>query len=186
MRRRILPLAIAAVLAAAGCGGDEPERTYVLDEVRGSFRGVTLGDREREVIGRFGPDQGEPAGPVRPLGDGGDLAPGTFASTPGPPRPDDRTAALRYPGMSFVTNDRRVYVVMSTLEGTETTRGVRIGDDLDAARERYPLECDEATDAHGAGTFPYCRGHEAGRPHVYFGGDPIGAIAVARVPLYGG
>jgi hypothetical protein len=119
-----LALALAAPVLAA-CGGDrgaapKPARSYVLDESHASFRGVALGDAERRVVARFGPDQGEPDGPVGPVGEdrydtGG---PGTFASAPGPPRPDDRTKALRYRGMSFVTNERRVYVIMSSLPGT--------------------------------------------------------------------
>ena len=45
------------------------------------------------MVARFGPDQGEPGGPVGPLGRDHDDAgsPGTFASTPGRARPDDRT-----------------------------------------------------------------------------------------------
>jgi hypothetical protein len=89
--------------------------------------------------------------------------------------------------MAFMTNARRVYVIMSSLPGTRTTKGVRVGDDLAAARGAYRgLRCDKATDAHGASDFPYCVLQMAGRRWLYFGGDPIGTIAVARVALYGG
>src|SRR5689334_16102832 len=105
---RRLALVLAAPLLIAACGGSDapraPARTYVLDESRASFRGVSLGDAEREVVSRFGPDQGKPDGPVGPLGDHNyDNGPGTFASAPGRPRPGDRTPSLRYDGMAFVT-----------------------------------------------------------------------------------
>ena len=112
-----LVLAVPVLVACAGDTGaaPEPARSYTLDEAHASFRGIALGDAERRVVARFGPDQGEPGGPVGPLGRDHDDAgsPRTFASTPGRPRPDDRT-------------------------------------------------------------------------YLYFGGDPIGTIAVAQVPLYGG
>ena len=100
-----LALALAAPLLVA-CGdratAPTPGRSYTLDEVQASFRGVALGDAERRVVARFGPDQGEPNGPVGPVGEDNDDtgSPGTFASTPGRPRPDDRTRALRYRGMA--------------------------------------------------------------------------------------
>ena len=151
------------------------------------FRGIALRDRESRVVERFGPDQGKPAGPVTPLGADAEGPPGTFASTPGRPSPYDRTAALRYRGMSFVTNNRRVYVIMSSLRGTRTLRGVGVGDALEDARRAYRrLTCSSASDAHGDDTFPYCNGRLMPGRFIYFGGDPIGTIAVARVPLYGG
>ena len=188
-----LALALAPPLLVA-CAGDtvaahKPARSYTLDEAHASFRGVALGDAEHRVVARFGPDQGEPDGPVGPLDqdhyDTG--SPGTFASTPGRPRPDDRTKALRYRGMSFLTNERRVYVIMSSLPGTRTTRRVGVGDDLDRARQAYRgLSCKEATDEDGGDAFPYCLGRLTGKRYLYFGGDPIGTVAIAQVPLYGG
>jgi hypothetical protein len=186
------PLALAALLA--GCAGDgasapEPAASYVLDEARASFRGVALGDAESRVVARFGPDQGRPDDPVGPVGEDHDAtgSPGTFASTPGRPRPDDRTRALRYRGMSFITNERRVYVLMSSLRGTRTSRRVGVGDDLDRARQAYRgLSCRHATHEDGGESFPYCLGRLDRRRYLYFGGDPIGTVAIAEVPLYGG
>ena len=188
-----LALALAAPLFVA-CGGDRaaapaPGRIYTLDEVQASFRGVALGDAERRVVARFGPDAGEADGPVGPVGedDHETGSPGTFARTPGRPRPDDRTKALRYRGMSFVTNERRVYLIMSTLPGTRTRRRVGVGDDLDRALRAFRgLSCRQATDAHGGDAFPYCLGRLDRKRYLYFGGDPIGSVAIAQVPLYGG
>jgi hypothetical protein len=189
--RRSRYLALAAVAALAACGASKPAapaRVYTLDEGNASFRGVALGDAEREVVARFGADQGKPDGPVGPLGEHNyDNGPGTFASTPGRPRPDDRTKALRYRGMAFVTNERHVYVIMSSLPGTRTSKGVGVGDELDAARHAYAgLKCDRATDTDGNDAFAYCLKRLAGKRYLYFGGDPIGTVAVAQVPLYGG
>lgn len=89
--------------------------------------------------------------------------------------------------MSFVTNDRRVYVIMSSLRGTRTLRGVGVGDPLDDAQGKYSgLACHDASDAHGTATFRYCNGKLAPGRFIYFGGDPIGTVATARVPLDGG
>jgi hypothetical protein len=187
-----LALALAGALLVA-CGGEtgaapEPARSYTLDETHASFRGVALGDAERRVVARFGPDQGEPGGPVGPVGQDPYEAgsPGTFAGTPGRPRPDDRTKPLRYRGMSFVTNERRVYVIMSSLPGTRTTRRIGVGDDLGRARRAYSgLSCRRATDEEGDDAFPYCLGRLDRGRYLYFGGDPIGTVAIAQVPLYG-
>jgi hypothetical protein len=189
--RSALPL--VAVCALAGCGGSASTGTvattaYRLDEQRGAFRGVTLGAPEHGVVERFGPDRGEPEGPVGPLGDDSFErgTPGTFASSPDGPSPTDRTVFLRYRGMSFGTNDRAVYVIMSSLPGTRTTKGPGVGDRLDAARRAYPeLRCAEGTDAHGGAAFPYCGARLGNRRYLYFGGDPIGTVAIAQVPLRG-
>jgi hypothetical protein len=190
-RSQWLALALAAPLLVA-CAGDraapKPGRAYTLDEIQASFRGFALGDAERRVVARFGSDQGKPDGPVGPVHEDHYEAgtPGTFASTPGHPRPDDRTKSLRYRGMAFVTNRRRVYVIMSTLPGTRTRRRVGVGDDLDRARRAYSgLSCKHASDADGGDVFPYCLGRLDRKRYLYFGGDPIGSVAIAQVPLYG-
>jgi hypothetical protein len=196
--RGLAPLLLSALTLAAvtigACGsgvdvGVPSSGSFPLDESRGAFRGIALRDPERRVIERFGPDRGRPEGPVTPLGADAfvDGPPGTFANSPGKPSPHDRTAALRYRGMSFITNDRRVYVIMSSLRGTRTRRGVAVGDALYKARKAYRgLSCQKASDAHGVDTFPYCTGRLAPGRFIYFGGDPVGTIAVARVPLFGG
>jgi hypothetical protein len=43
-----------------------------------------------------------------------------------------------------------------------------------------------ATDEDGNDAFPYCLGKLAAKRYLYFGGDPIGTVAIAEVPLYGG
>jgi hypothetical protein len=198
-RRGRGPLVLSAFLLAAvtaggcGSGGDAgvvpSSHSFLFDESRGAFRGIALRDPERRIIERFGPDRGKPEGPVTPLGADAfaDGPPGTFASTPSKPSPHDRTVALRYRGMSFITNNRRVYVIMSSLRGTRTLHGVEVGDALDEARTAYRgLTCRNASDAHGVDMFPYCNGRLGRGRFIYFGGDPVGTIAVARVPLYGG
>ena len=193
-RVAVAAFALAGAIAVAACGSDgnrraAEQRSYRLDEVRGAFRGVALGDRERRVVAQFSPDRPVRAEPVSRLGsdDWSDGVPGTFSSSPRKASPHDRTGVLRYWGMSFVTNNGRVYVIMSSLRRTRALRGVGVGDPLQNVRRAYPgLDCDTATDAHGAPTFPYCGGRlQAGR-YLYFGGDPVGTVAVGRVRLYGG
>lgn len=48
------------------------------------------------------------------------------------------------------------------------------------------VKCDMATDEEGNDAFPYCLGKLAAKRYLYFGGDPIGTVAIAEVPLYGG
>lgn len=186
-------LAGAIAVAVAACGSDSNraasrQRSYRLDEVRGAFRGVGLDDPEDRVVARFAPERPERAEPVSPLGinELSDGPPGTFASSPGKPSRHDRTGVLRYEGMSFVTNNGRVYVIISSLSRTRALRGVGVGDSLHDVRRAYPsLDCDTASDADGVETFPYCSGRVRAGHFIYFGGDPVGTVAVARVRLYG-
>lgn len=194
-RGRVVALALAGAIAVAvvACGSDgnagfARRVSYRLDEVRGTFRGVALGDREDRVVARFAPEHPQREEPVWPLGVDArsDGPPGTFASTPGRPSRHDRTGVLRYRGMSFVTNNGHVYVIMSSLPRTRAVRGVGVGDSLQDVRRAYPgLTCDAASDSHGAQTFSYCSGRLRAGHFVYFGGDPVGTVAVARVRLYG-
>ena len=168
----------------------KPARSYTLDEAHASFRGVALGDAERGVVARFGPDQGEPNGPVGPLGqdryDAG--SPGTFASTPGRRRPDDRTKALRYHGMSFVTNERRVYVIM-LLDSPRAVRLVASGSATTStvpAGPTGPSRASTPRTRRAARPSRTASGGSIRKRYLYFGGDPIGTVAIAQVPLYGG
>ena len=192
----VVAFALAGVIAGAvaACGsegnsGAAGQGSYRLDEVRGAFRGVALGDREDRVVARFAPKRPVRAEPVSPLGSDEWSAgsPGTFSSSPRKASPHDRTGVLRYRGMAFVTNNGRVYVIISSLPRTRALRGVGVGDSMRDVRRAYPgLDCDTATDAHGAETFPYCGGRLREGRYLYFGGDPVGTVAVGRVRLYGG
>jgi hypothetical protein len=153
----------------------------VLDERAGSYRGVRFGATEEEVRRLHG-DPGEGAG-FSPLGS-------EFADVGGPPAvrvwpPGSvRQKSLRYDGFSFLVGTEGVYAIMVT-EAARTTRGVAVGDDLGRARRLYEIGCSEgiAGERIGGGveTYPTCRGTIDDRIRIWFGEDPIGSIAIARV-----
>lgn len=185
-------LLAASALTGAGCSNGEvgvPSATpHRIDERRGAFDGIVLGSPESRVVRRFGPDQGEPNGPNTPLDvDGFESgAPGTYRP-PRTPTPHDRRETLRYPGISISTFNRRVYVLMSSLQQTTSRRGVGVGDQLSDVRRAYPeLACGAATDDFGKDTFPYCTAEVHPGRFLYFGGDPVGTVAIGKVALSGG
>ncbi|MEO5575140.1 MAG: hypothetical protein ABIR67_07870 [Gaiellaceae bacterium] len=92
--------------------------------------------------------------------------------------------SLRYDGVAFLIGTEGVYAIMVT-ERARTLRGVAVGDDLGRARRTYKLGCGEGVAGEriggGVETYPTCKGTIDGRIRIWFGEDPIGSIAVARV-----
>ena len=123
---------------------DRP-RPIVLHEIRGSYRGSTIGDRRSEAKRRHGPSQ-RPArsDDTGPIGSDEDGTPGSWnppGSAAGYPRD------LDYRGSSYLVEQRRedprVYGIIVTDRRAQTSRGVGIGDTLAFAVRRYPqLRCD--------------------------------------------
>jgi hypothetical protein len=177
----LLSLAAGAAVVG-GCGGsDEPVTPRLLDERAGSYRGVEFGATEaqvRRVHGEPGDDSG-----FSPLGS-------EFADVGGPPAvrvwpPGSfKQKSLRYEGFVFLVGTEGVYAIMVT-EPARTRRGVAVGDDLGRARRLYELGCGEgvAGERMGGGveTYPTCKGTIDDRIRIWFGEDPIGSIAIARV-----
>ena len=199
----VLVIAGAVVLLAAnGPGSDvvgvddlparqaERPRPIVLDEIRGSYRGTTIGDRRSAAKRRHGPSQ-RPArsDDTGPIGSDEDGTPGSWnppGSAAGYP-PD-----LAYGGRSYLVEQRRddprVYGIIVTDRRAQTSRGVGIGDTLAFAVQRYPqLRCDVVgpLTEYVRPPFAACRARVAPRRYLAFGKNPIRSITVMSVPFDG-
>jgi hypothetical protein len=183
MSRRLVPILLVAVFAAivggvlwATAGSDEPERTTLVDELTGSYRGVAMGEMPDEIRHRLGPSAGDsgfsPAGQL-PAEAGVPQAIPTGGS-----RPD----ILKYEDVAFLVGARGVYAFIITDETAATTRGVRIGDAMDDARRAYELGCIDVAGGESVlgrqEFYPSCRATLDERMRVWFGRDPIRSITV--------
>jgi hypothetical protein len=170
-------LAVAALflLAVTGCGGKA--RPTAVDELRGTYRGVGIGDTTDEVERVFGHESlsgyEEPLEPRKE--DFVDIGgPTVIAGSCG--------TNLRYDHVTFFVCDGRVDGFIVAQSGAHTTRGIAIGDDAKKARARYPLlTCGESP--FEGGSYPYCGGRIAAHRWLWFGRDPIRSITIATVPL---
>lgn len=149
-------VAALALIAGSGwgCGGsagpDPPARggpagtpvpgERVVDETRGTYRGVRFGDRRREVGRRFG---------ARPCSEGGQIAPvglNVFL-TGGPPFNVYRSRSRR-PDLACIYRYRELALKVDRVDGVikfvvtdaraRTARGIRVGDSADLVQDRYP------------------------------------------------
>ena len=151
--------------------------TITIDEQAGAYRGVRFGTTEREVIRVFGqPDRSPGFAPS----DENPSQVGVPASIPASP---NRGGLLKYKGVGFLgTPESGVYAFIVTQRGATTTRGVAIGDSLDAARSRYKVRCRDVAGGEsllgGQEFYPSC-GARLGRGiHIWFGRDPIRSITL--------
>lgn len=189
--RRLAPALAAAVLGAtaSACSDDaEREGPARVDERRGSFRGVALGDPPRSVQQALGRAVvGGVYDPVVPTGLPDD-APLTFGSAAPPSR--GRASAVRvfrYRDVSFAaTPQDGVFEILISAQGATTSRGVAIGDPLaDARREHRGLACGTKHAGTEYESFRYCSGRVGDGTFVWFGGDPITSITLTRTPMVG-
>jgi hypothetical protein len=157
----------------------------VIDEVRGTYRGVGIGDSPADVRRVFGPSgYADLSEGLMPVG-------AHFAEDGGPmvvELPErlgaDRQALLRYEDVSFLFFDGKVFAVLITEDGAATRRGVAIGHDIDSVEDRYQaLTCGDAEPE--SGPYPYCAGALKPDRHVWFGQNPIGSITMATTPFDG-
>ena len=78
----------------------------------------------------------------------------------------------------------RVSGIVVTGAGAVTSRGVRIGDSLDRADDRYRLYCRDEDDADEGRTIgPYCTCEVAYKRFIMFVGDPIDSIETMLGPV---
>jgi len=145
-------VALALVAVSGGCLGSDgfsrvntKESVLLVDELRGTFVGVALGDSRAEVRRRLGSAACREDGLITPVGtdptDVGGLYVGEYrARKPGGPY---KGCVMRYRGVVFVVDVPDGVVSMGTTDPrARTRRGVRIGDSADVVRQRYPgAEC---------------------------------------------
>jgi hypothetical protein len=160
-----------------------PLSARVIDELRGTYRGVGIGDSAAEVRRVFGPREDAGDGPFTPLGAGSfaEVGGAMFIASPGIPHTPRDSELLRYRDVSFLLLDDRVFALMITADGAATQEGLAIGYDLDGAGERYDaLNCEDAEIGDFGETFPFCAGRVAPQRHIWFGQDPIRSITITR------
>jgi hypothetical protein len=194
MQRTSSPWLVAASAAAlAGCAENGPSPTHI-DEKRGTYRGVGIGDRAEDVFRVFGrvPVSGTDK-PVAPLKDDFvEIGGATLISTPCKGRAPGMSgiATLRYDHVTFLLCDGRSHGFIVAVENARTLRGVGVGSDLRDAQAAYPrLRCGEASYGEALvgepPSYPYCGGKIDGRRWIWFGRDPIGSITISTNRLRG-
>lgn len=183
-----IPAADRRILGGSHPCSDTRPGVVLIDENRGTYRGVGIGASPaavRRALGfaPFARLSNEPWSPrnARSFSEIG--GPNTLNP---PCRPTRASAAgatrlrvLRYPKASFVFCDARVFAVMVIDRRARTQAGVRVGDRLEVARRLYPgLRCAEATSGD-SGRYPFCVGRLQPRRSLWFGQDPIGSITIS-------
>jgi hypothetical protein len=178
-------LALAATVGVTLALKDSAGVVRAIDLEGGSFRGVTVGDREREVRRALGePKQVASGGPITPAGDDFvDIGGPTLVQSPG------RPLVLRYNGVAVLLSEDEVFGIVITDGDARTGRGVEIGDDLSLARRTYDLRCGEATAGEAvfgrSPTYSFCVGRLASDRWIWFGRDPIRSIVVTTTRMSG-
>ncbi len=141
--------ALGLAVANVGCSGfsapvsrvDKKGPVLLVDETRGSFAGVTLGDHRRQVRQRFGPSPCRAEGLLAPLGADAVEVGGRYGGDYRPRDPNGpyKSCVLRYRGVVFWLDVPDGLISMGTTDPRARTRsGVRIGDSADAVKRRYP------------------------------------------------
>jgi hypothetical protein len=195
----VVLVALAAVLVLPillfGIGGEESVETAttdapaLIDEVRGTYRGVGIGASAAAVRRALGARKFAGAGaPFWPLGAGSFAEVGGAMTIryPGIPSTPRTPELLRYQQVSFLLLDDKVFALMITDDGAATSRGLAIGGDLDDADERYEgLNCEDVEIGDFGETFPYCAGVLAPERHIWFGQDPIRSITITTTSFGG-
>jgi hypothetical protein len=155
--------------------------TRVFDEFKGTYRNVGLGSSTARVRRTFGkPHAYSPGQPFVPLGDDWyDIGGPTYI--PAPPksgRYDLEKGFMRYRRISLQAFRGRIFDLIVTSPRARTTRGVRVGDQLRAAKDAYPgLHCGVANEGTEYVQYPYCSGRLAPKVYVWFGQDPIRSVS---------
>lgn len=192
---RPVALLLAVAATAAGCSTlfrdgvsppPVPARFSAIDEVRGSYGGVAVGDGRRRMFDVFGRRA--------PVGEGERALP-SGAPEGGVDGPNGIPAVTWYcyTDVCFWFDDRltadgvapgtKIQGFELTSPGARTLRGIEVGDHLDDVKKAYPeLECGEISH-EGFGDYGYCTGEVAPDRYIWFGGDTVNVITVGAIPL---
>ena len=143
------------------CSDSRPG-TVVIDENRGTYRGVGIGSTAAEVRRALGPKV-------------------LVAAQVSKPACRWSSGAVRYPEASFTFCEGRVVALTVTEQGARTLAGLAIGDRLAAARSLYPaLRCGVQ------GERPFCTGRMRPKRSLWFAGDPIRSLTISTAAFPGG
>jgi hypothetical protein len=177
-------LALGLAIAVAIAGGawlalrdqGETRSGGLIDDKRGAYGGVTMGDSEEEVHRAFGEPSTEPG-----FAPAGKLPAEVGGPQSFPARVPFRL--LKYEDVGFLLNGG-VYAFIVANDGAETTRGVAIGEAMDEARRSYRLKCIRVAGGEslfgGQEFYPSCSAALDGGLRIWFGRDPIKSITLVR------
>lgn len=162
-----------------------PARFASVDEVRGRYGPVELGNAVERVRRVFGPKR--PASveePISPTGARDRYRGPPVLETGDPYAPTtEGDVALRYDDVTFFFVGGRLAAFMITSPGAVTRAGVAVGSPLDEVKRRYPrLRCETANASREYERYPACTGRLAPRRYVWFGGDPVENITIGPRP----
>jgi hypothetical protein len=176
------------VLAGSVACSDTRGGAALIDENRGTYRGVGIGASPtavRRVLGarpfaqRDEPPTPRTARSISAIGGPDALTRPCRPTAPG--QAAARTRILRYPHVSFLFCGNRVSALVVSDGQARTQAGLGIGDRLAQARTLYPgLRCDRASSAEPGG-YPFCVGGLQPRRSLWFGHDPIDSITISAV-----
>lgn len=179
-----MPVFVAAVLG--GCGDDDApgsdRRAVVLDWRAGTYEGVRLGDTRRQLVQTLGrPGARGRYGPNVPLGERSEeIGSLTNYRSPDIGRGLAPFETLRYQRRVFSTTGGSVTSWGTTDPRARTPEGVRIGDERDVVKRRYPkADCFIQNDDSEYAEYPICRIRVCMGRTLSFGGDPIKSIYLA-------
>lgn len=174
-------VALLVLLLAPGCGEEPSSDGPVIDVRAGTVDSVGLGDPLAEFQKRFGAGAQLGIEDRQVPGSGGteDLG---LPWISGPPR-DARGAPSTHQYDDMLVDahsETGITYVAVTTEGAHTREGVRIGDDLDVVKQRYPgARCGVRNEDSEYVEYPYCTLTPARGRAVWFGQDPIRSIVVS-------
>jgi hypothetical protein len=175
------------VLAGSVACSDTRGGAARIDETRGTYRGIGIGASPtavRRILGesRFA-RQDEPPTPRSAPSISAIGAPNALqrrcrrsAAAQGA---SSRVRVLRYPQVSFLFCDSRVFALVVSDRQARTQAGLGIGDRLAQAQRLYPgLRCDRPSSGE-AGGYPFCVGRLRPQRSLWFGHDPIESITIS-------
>jgi hypothetical protein len=190
MRNSLLCAGALFGVCLTACGDDgerSPARNsaLVLDPVRGTFRGVEVGDSTEEVIRVNGkPGARGPDAPDVPIGEDTPMltnygSPKTISDTEilkG--RRDFET--LRYRHRVYGMTGGRLTSIGITGSPARTSRGVGIGDSQAVVKDRYPkADCFVQNEDSEYQEYPICRIRVCDGRLLGIAGDPVVSMTLA-------
>lgn len=148
-----------------------------VDERRGSYRGIAVGDPASAVVAEMGePASGNKGISIPQIAFGQEWSGlGTYGC---PGRGKWRSQSYRE--AAFVIVGDRVCVIQVGGNGWRTSGGLEAGDSIDIAKERFgPGECYETGPPEALGYDQWmCEFRTTSGVKLYFGGDPLNSVTL--------
>lgn len=127
--------------ADSGTGNRRGQEALIVDEARGTFRGLHFGDSRSQIRRRIAPARCSEEGVLIPLEEDVYEVGGRYTGEYQPRSSDgpDRQCVMRYARLAVeVSLSDGAFLFMTTDARARTRRGVGIGDSADLVMRRYP------------------------------------------------